>query len=53
MLEYWQELPLAETRKHSFISLPDLTGERLQALQDLIPEAFSENKIDFDKLRAF
>ncbi|HRK68626.1 MAG TPA: site-specific DNA-methyltransferase [Hyphomonas sp.] len=30
----------------------DLTAERLDALRDLIPEAFIEGKVDFAKLRA-
>jgi adenine-specific DNA-methyltransferase len=30
----------------------DLTAERLDALRDLIPEAFTEGKVDFAKLRA-
>ena len=34
------------------ISVPDLTADRRQALQALVPEAFSESKIDFEKLRA-
>jgi adenine-specific DNA-methyltransferase len=29
----------------------DLTAERLDALRNLIPEAFTEGKVDFDKLR--
>lgn len=29
----------------------DITAERIAALKDLIPEAFSEGKIDFTKLR--
>ena len=33
------------------ISVPDLTADRLQALQTLVPEAFSEGKIDYEKLR--
>ncbi len=43
---------MAESQKHPSISVPDLTGERLQALQELVPEAFSEGKIDFERLRA-
>ena len=31
---------------------PDLTEERIAQLRDLFPEAFTEGKIDFDKLRA-
>jgi len=31
---------------------PDLVRQRMQALRDLFPEAFSEGKVDFDKLRA-
>lgn len=31
---------------------PELTTDRLAALRDLIPEAFTEGKVDFDKLRA-
>ena len=34
------------------ISVPNLNADRLQALQGLVPEAFSEGKIDFEKLRA-
>ena len=29
----------------------DLIEDRLEKLQDLLPEAFSESGIDFDKLR--
>lgn len=29
----------------------DLTAERLDAMRDLIPKAFSEGKMDFSKLR--
>ena len=31
------------------ISTPPLTLDRLQALKDLVPEAFTEGQIDFDK----
>jgi adenine-specific DNA-methyltransferase len=31
---------------------PDITAERLAQLRDLFPEAFSEDQVDFDKLRA-
>ncbi|MBX7252887.1 MAG: site-specific DNA-methyltransferase [Candidatus Promineofilum sp.] len=34
------------------LGVPDITADRLAALRDLIPEAFSEGKVDFDKLRA-
>ncbi|HUF38996.1 MAG TPA: hypothetical protein VMN57_10765 [Anaerolineales bacterium] len=34
------------------VEVPELTEDRLRALKELIPEAFSEGKIDFDKLRA-
>ena len=32
-------------------AVPNLSEERLQALKNLIPEAFSEGQVDFDKLR--
>src|SRR2546430_11528122 len=31
---------------------PDFTAERLIALRQLVPEAFTEGRMDFDKLRA-
>ncbi|HZD57161.1 MAG TPA: site-specific DNA-methyltransferase, partial [Anaerolineales bacterium] len=34
------------------VSTPALTSDRLQVLKDLIPEAFTEGKIHFEKLRA-
>jgi hypothetical protein len=43
---------MPEPKKHTSISVPHLTAERLQALRDLLPETFSEGKIDFEKLRA-
>jgi adenine-specific DNA-methyltransferase len=39
-------------KKQHPLSVPDLTAERIQALRELLPEAFSEGKIDFEKLRA-
>jgi len=30
---------------------PDLLAERLEAMRELVPEALSEGKIDFEKLR--
>ena len=30
----------------------DFLDERIDGLRDLFPEAFSEEKVDFDKLRA-
>lgn len=35
-----------------YSTFPDLTANRLAALRELMPEAFSEGKVDFDKLRA-
>ncbi|MGB2974436.1 MAG: hypothetical protein WBD18_00155, partial [Phycisphaerae bacterium] len=29
----------------------DLTADRLAGLRDLLPEAFTEGKVDFDRLR--
>jgi adenine-specific DNA-methyltransferase len=43
---------MPEPKKHQFLSVPHLTAERLQALRELVPEAFSEGRIDFEKLRA-
>lgn len=43
---------MTKNNNHPPISTPDLTAERLQALQELVPEVFSEGKIDFEKLRA-
>jgi adenine-specific DNA-methyltransferase len=43
---------MPEPKKHPSISVPDLTAERIQSLRDLLPEAYSEGKIDFEKLRA-
>jgi adenine-specific DNA-methyltransferase len=31
---------------------PDITADRLAALRDLFPEAFTEGKVDFARLRA-
>jgi adenine-specific DNA-methyltransferase len=39
-------------KKQPPLSVPDLTAERIQALRELLPEAFSEGRIDFEKLRA-
>ena len=39
-------------KKQPSLSVPDLTAERIQALRGLLPEAFSEGRIDFEKLRA-
>jgi adenine-specific DNA-methyltransferase len=43
----------AQEIKHERMPLTsaDITGERLEALKQLIPEAFAEGKIDFDRLR--
>lgn len=30
---------------------PDVLAERLEAMRELVPEALSEGKIDFEKLR--
>ena len=40
------------SKEDAFLDTPDITADRLEALRDLIPEAFSEGKVDFDKLRA-
>ena len=31
---------------------PDLVDERIERLRDLFPEAFTEGKVDFERLRA-
>ena len=31
---------------------PDMSAERIETLRDVFPEAFSEGKVDFEKLRA-
>ncbi len=33
------------------LTSPDILGERMEQLRELIPEAFSEGEIDFDRLR--
>ena len=39
--------------KHSIPThTPNIQNERLQALQELFPEAFSEGQVDFERLRA-
>lgn len=41
------------TEKQSILlEVPSINADRLQALPDLFPEAFSERQVDFEKLRA-
>jgi len=42
---------MTKSQNRPSISVPKLTADRLKALQELLPEAFSEDKIDFEKLR--
>jgi adenine-specific DNA-methyltransferase len=39
-------------KNHISLNTPHIAADRLQALKDLIPEAFSEGEVDFDRLRA-
>lgn len=42
----------AKNREHVAIESPNLVDEQAERLRELFPQAFSEGKVDFEKLRA-